>query len=235
MLVLGVDTTTYHGSIALCDSERGQLAGVSLLSPESWSRRLLPMIEWLLDQQSLQPADLGGLAVACGPGSFTGLRIGISIVQGIAISAGLPAVAVSTLEASALRAGLAGGLVCPLLEAGRGEFYGALYETSGDGIVTRTLLEPVVARPEPLLQRVGQAAGGQQVCFSGDRPDGLPGGAEALAGLNWRRSPVADRFIAPQVALLGLLGLQSGVYAGDPAGLSAIYVRPSDAELCAGR
>jgi len=174
------------------------------------------------------------MAVACGPGSFTGVRIGISMVQGIALAAGLPAVGVPTLEASALRAGVANGLVCPLLEAGRSEFYGALYETDGDGMVSRILVEPVVLHPAKLLALIASGAGGREVWFSGDRPEALPGGEAALEEIAVRRALSADRYIAPQVARIGLAMLQSGDEAGDPANLSAIYVRPSDAELTAG-
>ncbi len=234
MMVLGVDTTTYHGSIALYDADRGLVASVSLLSPESYSRRLLPAIHWLLEQLSLRPEQLQGLAVACGPGSFTGVRIGISMVQGIALAAGLPAVGVPTLEASALRAGVPDGLVCPLLEAGRGEFYGALYETGGQGFVSRTLVEPVVQLPAALLAQVAEGAGDREVWWSGDPPDSLPGGREAQAGIAGRTSG-ADRFIAPQVARIGLETLRSEEGTGDPADLTAVYVRPSDAEVTAGR
>jgi tRNA threonylcarbamoyladenosine biosynthesis protein TsaB len=232
MMVLGVDTTTYHGSIALSDDQRGLLGSVSLLSPQSYSRRLLPVVHWLLDQLSLGLEDLQGLAVSCGPGSFTGVRIGISMVQGIALAAGLPAVAVPTLEASALRAGVPGGLVCPLLEAGRGELYGALYETGDQGLVSRALLHPLVRRPAELLALVAEGAGGREVWFSGDPPESIPGGEEILGTIRGRWSG-ADRFIAPQVARLGQEALLGGD-AGDPAELSAIYVRPSDAEITAG-
>lgn len=225
MLVLGLDTTTYHGSIALCDSTRGLLASVSLLSPESWSRRLLPMVRWMLDQQALRPEDLDGLAVACGPGSFTGVRIGISMAQGIALAAGVPAVGVSTLEASALGAGVANGLVCPMLEAGRGEFYGALYETGDDGVVIRTVLQPLVMRPDRLLAQVAAAAHDREVWFGGGAP---------LEEVGGRRVPGNQRFIGPQVALLGAGMLDREGETPDPAGLTAVYVRPSDAELTAG-
>lgn len=234
MMVLGVDTTTYHGSIAIHDEQQGLVASVSLYSTESYARRLLPAVRWLLDQLSLETTDLMGLAVACGPGSFTGLRIGISTVQGIALSAGLRAAAVPTLEASALRAGVPRGLVCPLLEAGRGEFYGALYETDEEGRAGTTLLEPAVLRPDAALRRVAEAAAGREVWFAGDPPLAVPGGEEALDGIE-SRSSGADRFIAPQVARLGLEALESGAQDGDPARLAAVYVRPSDAELTCGK
>jgi tRNA A37 threonylcarbamoyladenosine modification protein TsaB len=161
------------------------------------------------------------------------VRIGISMVQGIAISAGLPAAAVPTLEASVLRAGVPLGLVCPLLEAGRGEFYGALYQTDEAGRAETTVLEPAVLRPDAALGRVAEAAGGREVWFAGDLPLAVPGGEEALAGISGRPSG-ADRFIAPQVARLGLEALESGAQDGDPARLAAVYVRPSDAELTSG-
>jgi len=233
MMVLGVDTTTYHGSIAIHDEENGLVAAVSLHSPESYSRRLLPAVQWLLGQVSLKPEDLAGLAVACGPGSFTGARIGISMIQGIALSAGLPAAGVPTLEASALRAGVPEGLVATLLGAGRGEFYGALYTTDNEGRATGALLEPVVQAPGRLLGQVAALAGGRPVWFAGDPPQSLPGGEEALAAMAGRWSG-ADRYIAPQVARLGMEALKSGEGDNDPARLSAVYVRPSDAELAAG-
>jgi len=233
MKILGVDTTTYHGSIAVVEADQCLLASVSLLSPVSYSKRLLPAVHWLLGQLSLEPKDLDGLAVACGPGSFTGVRIGISMVQGIALAAGRPAVGVPTLEASALRAGRTESLVCPLLEAGRGELYGALYETGAAGAVCRTLVEPVVLKLEPLLEKVSSAAGDREFWFSGDPPDRVPGGEAVLRGAGGRVAPGSDRFIGHQVALLGLEALKSGAE-GDPAGLEAVYVRPSDAELTTG-
>ncbi len=231
-MVLGVDTTTYHGSIALSDDQRGLLGAVCLLSPESYSRRLLPTVQWLLDQLSLELQEIQGLAVACGPGSFTGVRIGISMVQGIALAAGLPAVAIPTLEASALRAGVPGGLVCPLLAAGRGEFYGALYQTGGQGLVAGTLMHPLVRPPAELLTLVAERAGDREVWFSGDRPETIFGGEEILGMMHGRWSG-ADRYIAPQVGRLGLEAFRGGD-AGDPAAMSAVYVRPSDAELTVG-
>jgi tRNA threonylcarbamoyladenosine biosynthesis protein TsaB len=230
VIVLGIDTTTWRGSTALYDEERGLLAAVHLASEESHARRLLPAIEWLLARLSLRLGDLGLLAVAAGPGSFTGLRIGLATAQGLAESAGLPAVGVSTLEATAWKAGAPGSLVCPLLDARRGEVYSALYAVDDRGRPGETRVEPAVTLPEPFLARVASAAGEQKVVFFGDGTLVYRELLERGMGARGRLAPADDLFLGVEVARLGLEALRGGKMSTDAAGLQAIYLRPCDAE-----
>ncbi len=134
MITLGIETATPVCSVGLAD-------GATILSVETappgrqHAERLLPMVEVALKSAGLVHQDVGGLAVSAGPGSFTGLRIGLSTAKGIALAADLPLALVSTLEGLASR--LIGGerqRVCPMLDARRGLVYAGIYEVSRDGV-----------------------------------------------------------------------------------------------------
>src|SRR5689334_18463142 len=94
----------------------------------SHARTLLPLIDNALAAARCELSDLDLIAVSIGPGSFTGLRIGLSVAKGLALATGLPAVGVPTLEAYANCAGARSGLLCPVLDARKGEVYGAAFQ-----------------------------------------------------------------------------------------------------------
>ncbi len=127
MTLLALDTSTEWASVALYD-------GRDVLAEETWhaQRRhadeLFPTIERLLARTRITLASVDKVAVATGPGSFTGLRIGIAAAQGIARGAGAAMVGVSTLDVLAYPHATSKQRTCPLLPAGRNEFYAALYE-----------------------------------------------------------------------------------------------------------
>jgi tRNA threonylcarbamoyladenosine biosynthesis protein TsaB len=132
-LILGVDTTTPTGSVAL-------LKGPSLLSEfnqdssATFSERLLPAIQYLLESNDLNIQDVKGFAVAVGPGSFTGIRIGLSTIKSFAYSSGKPIAPVSTLEALASKIQHPQNrLICPILDAKKNEVYAALFESKTGG------------------------------------------------------------------------------------------------------
>ncbi len=134
MRVLAVDTTGAHGSVAIVSGEALEgLIGIREARPRH-AENLLPTIDHLL---SLLPAgleEIDGFAVAVGPGSFTGLRIGIAAVEGLSFATGKPAAGVSALEATAFRFRYLDGLIVTLIEAYRGEVYGAAYRAR-DGVL----------------------------------------------------------------------------------------------------
>lgn len=131
MLILAVDTTTLHGSVALLKGTR-LLMEVNHDSPRTFSERLLPTIHGILKANSLRIQDVGGFAVAVGPGSFTGIRIGISTIQSFAYASGKPVAPVSTLEALAAKlCHPPHRFICPMLDAKKNEIFGALYEVAG--------------------------------------------------------------------------------------------------------
>ena len=132
MKVLGIDTATMMGSIGLIDDE-GAIAEYSLNIRATHSERLMPAIDRLLKDSGIMPKDIDGFAVSIGPGSFTGLRIGLATVKGFAMGCNKPVAAVSTLEALAFNLAYAEYLICPILDARRNEVYAAMFKSDGKG------------------------------------------------------------------------------------------------------
>ena len=110
------------------------------------SRTLMPMVEAMLQNSELRPEELDAVAVAAGPGSFTGIRIGVSAAKGLAWALGKPCVAVSTLEAMAAPLGCAEGLILCAMDARRQQIYNALFLAAG-GRLTRLIPDRAVALP----------------------------------------------------------------------------------------
>ncbi len=128
-IVLAVDTTTPAGGVAILRGTR-LLSEINQDSTTTFSERLLPSIQFLLRASELEIHDVEGFAVAVGPGSFTGIRIGLSTVKSFAYASGKPVAAVSTLAALAHKLRHPQNrLICPLLDAKKNEIYGALFES----------------------------------------------------------------------------------------------------------
>lgn len=128
MRILAIETSTLTGSIALTDGER-LLAETTLSVSVQHSERLMPAIEQILKDAEMEASAIDLYAVAEGPGSFTGLRIGIAAAQGMAMAHGKPLRGVSTLQGLAMNAAFFPGLVVPVLNAFRGEIYFGVYRT----------------------------------------------------------------------------------------------------------
>ncbi len=127
MLILAFESSAKAASVALCRD--GHLVSqYSQCSGLTHSRTLLPMAEDMLKNAELTLRDVDLIAVAHGPGSFTGIRIGVSTVKGLAWAGDTPCVGVSTLEAMAWHGLAAGGVVCPVMDARRSQVYNALFE-----------------------------------------------------------------------------------------------------------
>ena len=127
MLILAFESSARAASVALVEDGR-LLSQYSQCSGLTHSRTLLPMAEDMLKNAELTLDKVDLFAVAHGPGSFTGIRIGVSTVKGLAWAADKPCVGVSTLEAMAWHGLAAGGLVCPVMDARRSQVYNALFE-----------------------------------------------------------------------------------------------------------
>ena len=130
MLILAFESSAKPASVALLRD--GKLLSVyTQCSQLTHSRTLLPMAEDMLKNAELTLRDVDLFAVAHGPGSFTGVRIGVSTVKGLAWALDKPCVGVSTLEAMAWNGVAAGGFVCPVMDARRSQVYNALFEIRG--------------------------------------------------------------------------------------------------------
>lgn len=215
MRILAIETATASGSVALLDGERS-VAEVADAVPQRHLEWLAPAIDRVLRQAGWSPADVEAVAVSRGPGSFTGLRIGMATAIAWARGRGVPLAAVSTLEAMA--DGLeAPGLVCPVLDARRGEVAGALFERNG---TTRRVLEDLVAPVETL---VSSLPADRPVLFAGDAVSRYP---EALRLHPLAVFAPAEQW-APRAAVTGRLAwrrLRHGEH-DELYGLAPVYAR----------
>jgi len=126
MKILAVDTATTSCSVAIVD-KTSLLSEFILDREETHSKHLMDMIKASLRMSGLDFSDLDGFAVTRGPGSFTGLRIGISTIKGLAVASEKPVVGVSSLETLALQVSYCRDLICPILDARKGEVYFSRY------------------------------------------------------------------------------------------------------------
>lgn len=133
MKILAIDTSTSCLTVALSENE-DVVAEFNLNNKIRHSQIILPMIDDVLRQYSLKPADIDLFAVSSGPGSFTGVRIGMATVKGFSLALKKPAVGISTLDVLAQNVGMfytKGSIICPLLDARENQVNNALYEADG--------------------------------------------------------------------------------------------------------
>jgi tRNA threonylcarbamoyladenosine biosynthesis protein TsaB len=228
-LLLGLETATFCGSVALLAGDR-LVASRTLNSPATHSARLLRTIEDLLGETTTRLENLAALAVSIGPGSFTGVRIGLSVAKGLAFALDIAIVGVSTLEALAVRAGRNRRLICPVIDARRNETFVAAYRWPAAADFPRCALPPAVMPIERFLDRLPAARRGQCL-FLGD--GALRYRAEIEAHLGERAAFAPPHRMLPsaeEVTWLGQRRLARG-NADDPARLEPVYIRPSDARL----
>lgn len=213
-LILAVDTTTEYGSLALLRG--GILLEEALLhAPASFSPVLYEELDRVLARHQVRLADIACFAAASGPGTFTGVRVALACVKGLAEATGRPAVAVSNLLAVS-RFGSA-PLRAVALDARRGELYGAVYDAAGELVTPE-----VVSKPAPWLASL---PAGVQEFLSNDFALPLEGTRFSTA-----RAITAPRALAAVIAAIAAERLARGE-ALDPALLDANYVRRTDAEL----
>jgi tRNA threonylcarbamoyladenosine biosynthesis protein TsaB len=216
-LILAVDTTHQWGSLALA---RGEILveEMEMEAPDGFAHVIYGRLAELLERHSVKPQDIACFASAAGPGSFTGVRVGLACIKGLAEACGKPAVAVSNLQALAWFG--PAPLRAAVMDARRGEVYGALYDAEGS-----VAAPEVVARLDDWLE--GLPAGRLEFVYSGFADfRGL------IAGTRFADAPVveAPRALAAAIARIAFRRFVCGE-AQDPAALDANYVRRSDAEL----
>lgn len=218
MIILSLDTTTRAGSAAVIRD--GEILRELTGNPErSHGERLPGDLMHLLDAAGVAVEAVDLFAVAAGPGSFTGLRVGIATIQGLAMAAGRPVVPISVLEALADAAGPA--LAAAWMDAQRGQVFGALYGPDG-----RALVEPSARPPADTLDAWRDLADLSAAAFIGD------GAVRYADVLRARLGP--DVVVLPSPSLAGIIGRMA---AADPSravlphAVIPVYVRRPDAEI----
>lgn len=219
MLLLALDTAGPDCAVALVRAAPGEfeiLASASESIGRGHAERLMPMIESALDAAGYGFGDIERVAVTIGPGSFTGVRVGIAAARGLALALGIPAIGIGTLDALALPIlrGEKSGTAVAVLDAKRGE----LYALARDARMRATLLQPQAMTGVSLATRLRPMP--EPLILTGS---GAPILSPALAGRNVR---IAGDRASPDIADVALLGLEAEV-AGAPAPL---YLRRADAK-----
>jgi tRNA threonylcarbamoyladenosine biosynthesis protein TsaB len=227
MIVLALDTTGRAGSAAIVDDSvvRAEMSGDPAITH---GQRLPGELMQLVERAGIPLNTIDLLAVAAGPGSFTGLRVGIAAMQGLAMATGKPIVPVSTLEALA-RAGSRHDdwLVAPWIDAQRGEVFAALYERDA-----RTAIgAPTALAPVSTLSSLSRVATGRKIRFIGD------GAIRYADAIKAARGPDAevDGAVPHLAAWIARIALDAPERAVAPHAVAPIYVRVPDAELARDR
>ncbi len=223
MLVLSLDTTTRFGSAGLV-SEQKLLAEINYLSPSTHSRQVLEAIAAALRIAGIEFDQLQGLAVAAGPGSFTGIRIGLSLVKALSLASGLPVASVSSLQALASKLLWPGvKMISPVIDARKSEVFGCLYQVENSKL--KEIVPAGAYEPGQFLTRL---PAGEQIYFIGTGADlYFPLFREKLG----ERAIITDRsyYLASEIGQLGeaLLSQGKGL---KPEQIEPVYYRPSQAE-----
>jgi tRNA threonylcarbamoyladenosine biosynthesis protein TsaB len=213
MRVLSVDTSSARGSVSVLDN--GEVAGeVRLSSSIQHSERLFASIEFIFRFLSFKLEDIDLFVAARGPGSFTGLRVGLAATEGFVAAFRKEGAGVSTLEGLAWNAAPRGILIAPTIDAGRGEVYGALYRRNGQELVEAQ--PPVVLKPAQWFASLPPVP----IAFCGD--GAIRYWDTYSRSGNWELEKV-DLFLARAI---GEIALTPG-----RGPLQPLYVRKTDAEI----
>jgi tRNA threonylcarbamoyladenosine biosynthesis protein TsaB len=228
MIVLAIDTCEARGSVAVVRGDT-VLQVMTHTSAEEYSSWLLPAVDATLNAAKTTLADVDVFAAASGPGSFTGVRIGLTTVKAWSEVFGKPIVAVSRLEAVAAQSESNSPYVASFIDAQRGQIFGALYKTAENGL---RLIEPeMVAPPEVFMDWVAERAVGNAVTWLSTDPDAL-GDQTASQGRAPQREKIqcVPCLLAPVIGKMAFERALKGEVL-DALSVDANYVRRSYVEV----
>ncbi|MEG6616614.1 tRNA (adenosine(37)-N6)-threonylcarbamoyltransferase complex dimerization subunit type 1 TsaB [Peptococcaceae bacterium 1198_IL3148] len=227
MYVLGIEAATPVAGVAVVNEEK-VLAERFINNKRTHSVNLLPMIKEVIVDAGIKKEEINGIAVSAGPGSFTGLRIGMTTAKTLAQVWGIPIIAVSTLDAMSFPLIGYHGLVCPILNARKNEVYSAIYQ--GGATEIKRLAPPMAVPMSELLQQLSPWPD-KKVLFLGDAIDIYR--EQLKSHLGAKAQFAANAAVLPRgatVAELGLVKLNLGEVSS-PLEIKPNYIRPSEAEV----
>jgi tRNA threonylcarbamoyl adenosine modification protein YeaZ len=239
MLSLALDTSTPAGSLAILDGSQ-VLGALMTSSAENYSTRMFRHLDFLLGELQLKIADFDLFSVNSGPGSFTGLRVGLTAVKGWAELYGKPVAAITGLEALAEGVHAPGSLIASVLDARRGELYGALYRRlpaaaadtanpfPGEWQLER-IGEETVMPSDKFIAYVQHNAANNSVVFATLSPGMVAKALKESPAPDWPIEQISN-LLAPAIGRIGYSRAKRGEVV-DALHLDANYIRRSDAEL----
>ena len=239
MRLLAIETTGALGSFAVVEGAHAEGAkAVAEMDRDIVGRHVesgVGLVSEVLERASIATADLDGIAVSLGPGSFTGLRVGLGIAKGLCVGAGLPLAGVPTLDCLAQPLWQRPGLIVPVRDARRGEVYACIYRAGGESL--EKLTGYVSLPPRDLAGEIRSAAQALSARKGAPLPitlvgDGLARYGEILRGATGAADFAPESLWNVRASVVGALGIDllSAGAALDIGSAEPIYVRPSEAE-----
>jgi tRNA threonylcarbamoyladenosine biosynthesis protein TsaB len=225
MPILAIDTATLVSSVALATVDN-VLAEITLQTKKTHSELLMPHIAKLLDMAQVAKSDLKGVAVSIGPGSFTGLRIGLSTAKTLAYALHIPVVGVPTLAAMAYGCPVPGVILAPMLDAQKGNVYQALFEWHQGEL--KEIQPAIVTEVTTALESLSQQE--RPVIVMGESAVMYRDKIEQIGKNLILAAPHVVIQRASSVAGLGYKLIKQGVR-HDVMGLEPLYIRRSEAEV----
>lgn len=224
MLWLGLDTATPSCSVALA-RDGSAVAEITLHSDQTHARHLVGMIDRVLDLAGASTADLHGVALTLGPGSFTGLRIGLATAKGLCMAHGLEMAGVSSLDALAFGFRYVSLPVCAMIDARKGEVYTATYRFENGRTLFRT--DEAARPPGDVLEEIREPT-----LFCGT---GALAWRDRIFSMCGENAVIPDTVSAHTIGAGAVLSLAADSVSRDgridPALAVPVYIRPSDAEM----
>lgn len=224
-MLLAIETATLASGVALATADK-LVAEIIVQTKKTHSERLMPHIEQLLELGQVAKEDITAIAVSIGPGSFTGLRIGLATAKALAYVWNVPVIGVSTLAALAYACPAPNSLICPLLDAQKGNVYQAVYRWE-KGMLQEVIPPRVIAHQEAINELASQPL---PVIMLGE---GAVLFQEAIVAAADPIELAPPHIILPRAGSVALLGhqlLRQGIR-HDVMTLEPLYIRCSEAEV----
>lgn len=226
MQILALDSATNVASVAVVNSEK-ILAEFNLNTRKTHSERLMPVVSEVLDYADLTLESIDGFVVSLGPGSFTGLRIGLATMKALAFFTEKPLIGVSTLDGLAANCRNTEGLICPVIQARKDEVYSAIYINGVSG--QERISDYLAISPAKLVSCLA-GFNAEKITILGDGTGMLPENLKELLNSDFYIASELQRL--PRAAAVGFLGLErlEQGFSDDISTLTPLYIKASAAE-----